>query len=55
MFHVELGSPHRIEESQSIHQPKRCEYNNEDKDNCPNTLSNESYQASSKKFRQIIS
>ena len=42
------------EEDRKTHRLKRCEYNNEDEDNSPNTLNDENHQASSQKFRQII-
>ena len=34
-FQVRHETP---EEVQRMHRPKRCEYNNEDEDNSPNTL-----------------
>ena len=34
--------------------PKRCEYNNKDEDNNPNTLNDKNHQATSQKFRQFI-
>ena len=36
-----------------MHWLKCCEYNNKDENNCPNTLNDKNYQASSQKFRQI--
>ena len=43
------------EEGQRMHWSKCFEYNNEDEDNSPNILNDKTCQASSKKFRQIIS
>ena len=40
------------EEGQRTYQPKR-DYNNKDEINSPNILSNNNYQASPQKFRQI--
>ena len=37
-----------------IYRPKRCEYNNKDKDNSPKTLNDKNHLASSKKFRQLF-
>ena len=41
------------EEDRRTHRPKHCEFNNEDEDNNPNTLSAKNYQASSQKIWQI--
>ena len=41
------------EKDRGTYQPKHCEYNNEDKDNSPNILSDKNYKTSSQKFRQI--
>ena len=41
------------EEDWMIYRPKRSEYNNEDDGNGPNILSDENYQGSSQKLRQI--
>ena len=35
-----------------MHQPKRCEYNNEDEDNSPNIWSDKNHQTLSQKFTQ---
>ena len=35
-------------------EPKRCEKNNKDEDNCPKTLTDKNHQASFQKFRQLI-
>ena len=43
------------EEDQRIQRPKRCEKNYNDQDNSPKTLSDKNCQASSQKFRQLIS
>ena len=43
------------EENRRAHWPKRGEYYNKSEDNGPNTLNDENYQASFKKFRQIKS
>ena len=37
-----------------MHRLKRCEYNNKDEGNSPNTLNDKNYQASPQKFRQMI-
>ena len=42
------------EEGQRTHWSKHCEYNNKDEDNTLNKLNNKHFQASSKKFRQIM-
>ena len=42
------------EEGWRIHRLKHCEYNNKDEDNSLNTVNDKNYQASSKKFRQIL-
>ena len=42
------------EESRRTYRSKRCEYNNKNKVNSPDIQSNNKYQASSKKFRQMI-
>ena len=42
------------EEDRRMHRPKRYEYNNKDDNNSLNTLNDKSYQASSRKFKQII-
>ena len=52
-----MGSrvPHgTLEEDRRTYRPKRCEYNNKDEVNRVNILSNNHYQTSSQKFRQII-
>ncbi len=36
-----------------INQPKRCDHNHKNEVNSPNILSNNDYQTSSQKFRQI--
>ena len=36
------------------YQPKRCRNNNKDEDNSPKTLNDKNQQASSQKFRQLI-
>ena len=41
------------EEGQRIYRPKRCGNDNKDEDNCPKTLNDKNYQASSQKFRQL--
>ena len=43
------------EEGRRTYRPKRCEYNNKDVDNSPKTLNDKNQQASSQKFRQLIS
>ena len=43
------------EEGRRIYQPERCENNNKDEDNSPKTLNDKNHQASSKKFKQLIS
>ena len=45
---------HQVSHFEGCIGQKRCEYNNEDEDNSPNTLSGKNYQASSQKFRQIF-
>ena len=45
--------PDTPEEGRRMHQPKRYEYKNKDEDNCPNTLNDKRYQASTQKFKQI--
>ena len=42
------------EEGQRTYQLKCCDYNNKDEVNSLNILSNNNYQASSQKFKQII-
>ena len=37
------------EESQKMHEPKHCEYNNKDEDSSQSTRNDENYHASSKK------
>ena len=54
-FHVGFRVRQTPEEGWRTYWPKRSEYNNEDKDNSPKTLNDRNYQASSKKFRQIVS
>ena len=43
------------EEGRRTYRPKRCGNNNKDKDNSPKTLNDKNQQASSQKFRQLIS
>ena len=45
----DIKHPKKAEEGRRTYQPKRCEYNNEDEDNCPNIQSDKNYQASSQK------
>ena len=42
-------------EGRRTYQPKRCDYNNKDEDNSLKTLNDNDHQASSQKFRQLIS
>ena len=42
------------EEGRRTYQPKRCGNNNKDEDNSPKTLNDKNHQASSQKFRQLI-
>ena len=42
-----------LKEGRRTHQPKHCEYNNEDEGNSLNALSDKNYHASSQKFRQV--
>ena len=42
------------EEGWMTYQPKHCEHNNQDEINSPNILSNNNYQATSQKFKQIL-
>ena len=37
-----------------FNKPKCCEYNNKDEDNSPKALNNKNHEASSQKFRQLI-
>ena len=46
-FRVGSRVRHETPVEGQTHQPKRCEYSNEDEDNNPNTLSEENYLASS--------
>ena len=41
------------EEGRRIRRPKRCDKNNEDEDNSPQTLTDKNHQTSSQKFRQL--
>ena len=43
------------EEGRRIYRPKRCGNNNKDEDNSPKTLNDKNQQASSQKFRQLLS
>ena len=43
------------EEGWRTYRPKRCGNNNKDEDNSPKTLNDKNQQASSQKFRQLIS
>ena len=43
------------EESRRTYRPKHCGNNNKDEDNSPKTLNDKTQQASSLKFRQLIS
>ena len=43
------------EEGQRTYQPKHCGNNNKSEDNSPKTLNDKNHQASSQKFRQLIS
>ena len=43
------------EEGRKTYRPKRSGNNNNDEDNSPKTLNNKNHQASSQKFRQLIS
>ena len=43
------------EEGRRTYRPKRCENKNKDEDNSPKTLNDKNHQASSQKFRQLIS
>ena len=43
------------EEGRRTYRPKRCGNNNKDEVNSPKTLNDKNHQASSKKFRQLIS
>ena len=43
------------EEGRRTYRPKRCGNNNKDEDNSPKTLNDKNHQASSQKFRQLIS
>ena len=43
------------ERGRRTYRPKSCEYNNKDEVNSPNIFSENTYQASSKKFGQIMS
>ena len=42
------------EEGRRTYRPKRCGNNNKDEDNSPKTLSDKNQQASSQKFKQLI-
>ena len=42
------------EEGRRAHRPKRCVDNNKDEDNSLNNQNDMNYQASSKKFREIV-
>ena len=50
-FCVDSLVRHQTHEEGRTYRPKRCDYNNKDEVNCPNILSNNNYQSSSKKFR----
>ena len=41
------------EEGRRTYRPKRCDYDNKEEVNSTNIFSNNNYQASSQKFRQI--
>ena len=43
------------EEGRSTYRPKHCGNNNKDEDSSPKTLNDKNHQASSQKFRQLIS
>ena len=43
------------EEGRRTYRPKRCGNNNKDEDNNPKNLNDKNQQASSQKFRQLIS
>ena len=43
------------EEGQRTYRPKRCGNNNKDEENSPKTLNDKNHQASSLKFRHLIS
>ena len=43
------------EEGRRTYQPKGCENNNKDEDSSPKTLNDKNHQASSQKFRQLVS
>ena len=43
------------EEGQRTYQPKCCGNNNKDEDNSPKTPNDKNHQASSQKFRQLLS
>ena len=54
-FCVDSRAQHETpEEGQRIYRPKHCDYNNKDEVNGPNILTNNNYQTSPLKFRQII-
>ena len=52
LYPEKQGTP---EEGWRIQQPKRCEKNNKDEDNCLETLTDKNHQASSQKFWHIMS
>ena len=41
-------------EDRRTYRPKRCGNNNKDEDNSPKTLNDKNHQASSQKFRQLM-
>ena len=43
------------EEGRRTYRPKRCDNNNKDEDNSPKNLNDKNQQASSQKFRQLVS
>ena len=54
-FREDSGVRQTPEEGQRTYRPKHCRNNNKDEDNSPKTLHDKNLQASSQKFRQLIS
>ena len=54
-FHVGSWVQRTPEEGQRTYWPKHCGNNNKDEDNSLKTLNDKNHQASSQKFRQLIS